>query len=382
MKKALVAAVLIGLTGSINASEMERLKGAGFPSLSMDAVKGVNITITNTSINNGSSSINSNVGVNNANANIAVTNNSSNNGVSDINTVINAHNGAINAGVTNNNNGNLISNTNTAINAHTGNITAGVNNNNNGNLVAITNTAIDAGNGPVNAAVNNTNNGNLISQTGTSINAHHGNINAGVNNVNNGNGAAGTHTDLNLNNTNPGATIGASVVNSNINNGIADTDNDITINTPDEDGATVNIGNTDNGNGIADTDNDVTVNGVSAAAKKQTYKSPALYRFQSQARQAMNKAVNNLKAMKDVKVLSGEVREISCSGYSFEVKFAAVKTLETFASKKVFYNAPQAEEALGGKVYEFKGMKRQIVSAEILESGFKYSFAIAYFPAK
>lgn len=351
MKKALVAAVLIGLTGGAYASEMNR---PGFSSLSKDMIKGVNIVINNTSVNNGSSSINSNVSVTNANSNIAVTNNSSHNGISDINTAVNASNGNINAGVTNNSANNGSSRINTSVNAHNGNITAGVNNNNNGNL---------------------------DSNTNTSVNAQNGNIGATVNNSNIGNGAAATHTDLDL--AGNAAPLSASIGNNNVNNGTADTDNVVNINTRNEDGASLSINNTDNGNGIARTDNDVTVNGVNANAKPQTYTSMAAYRFKEYAMEAMTRAMKNLNTVKGMRITSAKVIELPDFSCRFEVKFTAPATLQSITSSKTFDCLRKAGKALRRDVIAYQNQNRRVISEEIIELGYySYSYAIAYFPAK
>ncbi|MBU2575391.1 MAG: hypothetical protein KKH28_15090 [Elusimicrobia bacterium] len=343
MKKLIAAALLVNLSGIVNASEIEQLKATGLAPVTLEAInesgiilpklqpvagdKGVNIVVTNTNINNGSSTSNTNVNVNNSavnspgndNISVAVNNNNANNTASDVNTNVDVHNTDVNS----------------------------------------------PGNDNINVAVNNNSAHNALSNVDTDVNVHNANGNSPGND-----------------------NIGVAVNNNSANNGISHADTDIDVTNSDNNALTdgdinINIGNANTGNIISDTDANVTVNGTDAnIGKAGVYKSPVIYRFKSQAKQAMNKALNNLNNMKNVQVLSKKITERSGCGFSFEVRFRSVMVLRTYVAKKLFYNAPQAEEAMYKKVWNFQSQKRQIVSAEIIISGFKYSYIIAYFPAK
>ncbi|MBI4801067.1 MAG: hypothetical protein HY796_00950 [Elusimicrobia bacterium] len=343
MKKLIAAALLVNLSGIVSASEIERLKTTGLAPITLEAIKGsgmslpellpltgnkgINVVITNTNVNNGSSSVNTNVNVNNSavnspgndNISVAVNNTNTNNTASAVNTHVNVHNTGVNS----------------------------------------------PGNDNINVGVNNNSAHNALSNANTDVNVHNANGNSPGND-----------------------NIGVAVNNNSANNGIAHADTDVNVANTDnnaftDDNINVNIGNANTGNAISDADVNVTVNGTNAnAGKAGVYKSPVIYRFKSHAQQAMNKALNNLNNMKNVQVLSKKITECSGSGFSFEVRFRSTMVLRTHAAQESFYCASKAEEVMYRKVGEFQNLKRQIVSAEITNSGFNYSYIIAYFPAK
>lgn len=335
MEKLIAAVLLVNLSAAVNASEIERLRASGFGPITLEQIKarpaagnkGVSIVVNNTNINNGSSSVSTNVDVNNS-----AVNSPGNNSVNIAVNNTNVHNGA-NSAVTN---------------------------------VDVQNTGLNSpGHDNINIDVNNNSAGSGINSADTDINVQNAD----------GNSAGDDNINVAVNNNTSGAAV------SNVNTGvdIGNTDNGAY-----SDGEIgVNIGNTSNGNAIAVANTDVTVNGVNAnAGKEAVYQSPVLYRYESLAQRALDRALYNLARMKNVQVLSKKITERIGRGYTFEVRFRSNLPLRTYASGKLYTYASQAESSMYGKVMDLQDRKGQVVSAELMEAGYSYTYLIAYFQAK
>lgn len=335
MEKLIAAVLLVNLSAAVGASELERLRSSGFGPITLEAIKArpaagnkrVNIVVNNTNIGNGSSSVHTNVDVNNAGVNAPGDNNVS---VAVNNT--NVHNGA----------------NNSATNVNVQN--AGVNSPGDDNI------DIEVNNNSAHSGVNNADTDiNVLNADGDS--AGEDNINVAVNNNSSGGAVSNVNTDVNIGNTDNGAYSEGNIG--------------------------VNIGNTNNGNGIAVANTDVTVNGVSAnAGKEAVYQSPVLYRYESLAQRALDKALYNLGRMKNVRVLSRKITERSGRGYTFEVRFRSNLALRTYAPERLYTYAAQAENLMYNKVLDLQNRKGQVISAELIESGYNFTYIIAYFQAK
>ena len=334
MKKLIAAVLLANLWTAAGASGLESLRSAGFGPITLEAIKarpvaankGVSIVINNVNINNGSSSVHTNVSVNGINAGaqgnngvgVAVNNTSVNNQASSVATNVNVHNAGLNSDGSDN----------------------------------------------INIAVNNDGAHNGLSSADTNINVHNAdfgqsgddNISVAVNNNNSGSAASSANTAVNINNTNNGAYSDGNIG--------------------------VNITNTNNGVGSAASGTDVTVNGVNAnSGKEAVYESPILYRYESQAQRAMEKVLNNLEKARDVQVLSRKITECGYS-FNFEVRFLSKVPLSAYTPQRLFTSPAQAENLMYGKVQDLKDQGGRIVSADLITSGYSYTYVIAYFPAK
>lgn len=334
MKQLIAAALVAVLSAAAGASEIERLRASGFAPITMEQIKarpvagnkGVSIIINNTNSNNGSSSVHNNVNVNGTDlgspgqngVSVAVNNNSFHNNTSNVTNNVNVHNAGVNS-------------------PGSDDIGIEVNNNSAHNGTSGVHTNVDVQNSDDGAAGED-------------------NISVAVNNNNNGNAASDTGTTVNINNTDLG-----SYTEGNIG---------------------VNIGNNNNGNGSAASNTDVTVNGVNAnAGKEAVYESPVLYRYESQAQAAMEKVLARLERVKGVQVLSKKITEYGYR-FNFEIRFRSKLVLRAYTPQKLFVRAAQAEKLMYSKVLELQDRNGQVISAELIEAGSRYTYVIAYFPAK
>ncbi len=343
MKKIIAAVLLVNLAGAAKASGLEGLRAGGFAPVTLGEIaknginlpeprftavnKGISVVINNTSVNNGASSVNTNVNINSSGhnspghsaANVAVNNTSSGNGASSVNTNVNVNNTGFNS-------------------PGDDNVNVGVNNNTSHNGISNVNTNID---------VQNSNN----YSPGAS------NIGIAVNNSNNGNAASHSNTNINASNT---------------------ADNEFS-----DDNISVNVGNNDTNNGVSDSNSDVTVNGVNAnAGYEGDYKSPVTYRYRSQAQKALDMALDNMKNMRKVQILSWKLKEQRGYGFSFEIKFRSTLVLRTYAPEELYSCPELAGGVMERRIMDLQSRNKLIVSAEMSRSGNNYSYVIAYFSAR
>lgn len=334
MKKLIAAVLLANFPAAVSASGMEGLRSSGFAPITMERIKampvtgnkGVSIVINNTNINNGSSSVSNNVNVNGTDlgspgqngVSVAINNNSFHNNTSNVSNNVNVHNVGVNS-------------------PGKDEIGIEINNNSAHNGTSGVDTVVN---------VNNSDDGS----------AGEDNINVAVNNNNNGNGGSNTGTAVNINNTDLGSYSDGNIG--------------------------VNVGNNNNGNGSAASNTDVTVNGVNAnAGKEAVYESPVFYRYESQARLAMEKVLNKLGRVKGVQVLSKKITEYGYR-FNFEIRFRSERPLRAYTPQRLYAYPVQAENLMYNKVLELQDRSGQVISAELIEAGSQYTYVIAYFPAK
>ena len=334
MKKLIAAALVANLSVAASASGIEGLRASGFAPITMEQIKarpvagnkGVSIVINNTNINNGSSSVHNNVNVNGADlgtpgdngVSVAINNNSFHNNASHVHNNVNVHNAGVNS----------------------------------------------PGKDDIGVEINNNSTHNGTSGVETNVNVHNSddnsagddNISVAVNNNNTSNGGASANTAVNINNTDDGAYSEGNIG--------------------------VNIGNHNNGNANVVSNTDVTVNGVNAnAGKEAVYESPVLYRYESQAQAAMEKVLGKLGNVKGVQVLSKKITECGYR-FNFEIRFLSKRPLRAYTPQKLYTYPVQAENLMYNKVLELQDSSWQVISAELIEAGAKYTYVIAYFPAK
>lgn len=124
---------------------------------------------------------------------------------------------------------------------------------------------------------------------------------------------------------------------------------------------------------VNDVIGDVNIN----IGNEQTYRSRTTYSFKSKAQKALDEVLNNLRNIKQAQVLDYRIIEAGFD-YTFEVRFRSIMKMQTYTSQETFSFESRAREAMLRRVQEFQAMKRSIVAAEATEAGFDYSYSITY----